>query len=385
MGFKIENKSVFFVAISQFGVAFSFSCVLPFMPFYITQISKFGPKETMIWIGIILGSGHVMAGLTSSFWGSLTAKISPKLLFERGMLCNGILFLIMGFTENLYILLFLRIIQGSLGGVSTIGLVIISSISQKERIHKDLSLYQNSMTAGQLIGPPVGAYVASLFGYRAAFILIFIVVSIFLVFCHIYVKDIPRRERDVHKDGGYKKILLFAWVLSLMITIHLAFLPSILPKILEGFGLRGGIALNSAGLIIMSYTVTALFGNYILSQIASKVGVRRVITIACILASLAQVLLILSRGVFSLMIIRMIQTGLIAPLFPLTISLFAKDIGGGMIGFLNSARFVGMAIGPLMATSILAYSNLLTLYLMIAGLTIISLWLFMKSALLKGL
>jgi len=262
MKFKIEDKGVFFVAISQFGMAFSFSCILPFMPFYITQISKFGPKETMIWIGIILGSGHIMAGLTSSLWGSLTARISPKLLFERGMLCNGILFLIMGFTENLYLLLLLRIIQGSLGGVSTIGLIIISSISKRERVHKDLSLYQNSMTAGQLIGPPVGAYVASLFGYRAAFILIFIVVSIFLVFCHIYVKDISRSKKDVRKDSSYKKVLLYAWVLSLMITVHLAFLPSILPKILDGFRLRGGVALNSAGLIIMAYTITALAGNY---------------------------------------------------------------------------------------------------------------------------
>jgi len=85
------------------------------------------------------------------------------------------------------------------------------------------------------------------------------------------------------------------------------------------------------------------------------------------------------------MVIRMIQTGLIAPVFPLTISIFAKEVGGGMIGFLNSARFVGMALGPLMATSILAYSNLLTLYMTIAGLTIIALFLFMRSLGLRGL
>jgi hypothetical protein len=38
-----------------------------------------------------------------------------------------------------------------------------------------------------------------------------------------------------------------------------------------------------------------------------------------------------------------------------------------------------MAVGPIMATTVLAYSNLLTLYLFIAGLTFGFLWAFMTS------
>jgi hypothetical protein len=75
----------------------------------------------------------------------------------------------------------------------------------------------------------------------------------------------------------------------------------------------------------------------------------------------------------------MIQTGFIAAVFPLTISIFARDVGGGMIGFLNSARFFGNALGPLMATSLLAYSNLLTLYIAIAAFTLVTLWAFLAS------
>ncbi len=379
MEFRIANKGIFFVAISQFGMTLSFSCIMAFMPFYITQISTFGPKETMLWIGMILGFPSVIGGLSSVFWGSLTSRFSPKLLFERGMFCNGIFFLFMGFTDNLYILLLLRIIQGALGGVSTIGLIIISSTSQKERLHKDFSLYQNSMTAGQLIGPPFGAYAASLFGYRAAFVLVFLVVSIFLIFCHLYVDKIPPQRKEFHPNASYKKVILFGWALSLIVTIHLTFLPSILPKILEGFQLVGDAALNSAGTIIMAYTATAILGNHLLSRFSSKIGIKKVITIACLLAAFFQVLLIVSKGVLSFTVIRMIQTGFITAVFPLMVSIFARDIGGGTIGFLNSARFVGMAVGPIMATSVLAYSNLLTLYISIAGLTLCSLWAFLFS------
>jgi DHA1 family multidrug resistance protein-like MFS transporter len=379
MWFKISNKAAFFISISQFGITFSFSYIMTFMPFYITQISIFGPKETMIWIGMIMGPSYILTALTAPFWGGLTSRFSPKLLFERGMLCNGILFLLMGLTTNLYLLFLLRIIQGALGGVSTIGLILISATSREERLHKDLSLYQNSMTTGQLIGPLLGAYSASIFGYRAAFIFAFMIASIFLIFCHKYVNKIPLQKKKSYSDIPFKKSFFWGCGLILIATLHLTFLPSILPHILEGFELTEPMRLKSAGFIIMSYTVTAILGNYLLSRIASKMELRKIITIACVLAALFQALLILSKGVFSFTLIRMMQTGFIASIFPLIISIFARDIGGRMIGFLNSSRFLGMAIGPIMATSILAYSNLLTLYLFIAALTFGSLWAFMTS------
>lgn len=379
MTLKISNKAVFFISVSQLGMSFSFSYVMTFMPFYINQISPYGPKETLIWIGMIMGPSQIITALTAPFWGGLTSRFSPKLLFERGMLCNGILFLAMGFIDNLYFLLLLRVIQGALGGVSTIGLILISAISPEEQLNKNLSLYQNSITAGQLIGPLLGAYSASLFGYRAAFVLAFIIASIFLIFCHKYVSKIPLQKEESSSDIPLKKSLFWGWGLIFIATLHLTFLPSILPKILEGFQLTEYMALKSAGFIIMSYTVTAILGNYLLSRIALRMGLRKIITIACVLAAFLQVLLILSKGVFSFSLIRMMQTGFIAAIFPLILSIFARDIGGRTVGFLNSSRFVGMAVGPMIATSVLAYSNLLTLYLFIAGLTFGSLWAFMTS------
>jgi MFS family permease len=148
---------------------------------------------------------------------------------------------------------------------------------------------------------------------------------------------------------------------------------------LEGFQLVGDIALKSAGFIIMSYTVTSIVGNYLLSRLSSKIGLKKVITVACLSGTLFQVLLILGQGVLSFMVIRMIQMGFIAAVFPLMFSIFARDVGGRMIGFLNSSRFIGSAMGSFMATSVLAYSNLLTLYILIAGLTISSLWAFLTS------
>jgi len=75
----------------------------------------------------------------------------------------------------------------------------------------------------------------------------------------------------------------------------------------------------------------------------------------------------------------MLQMGVIAAVFPMILAVFASGVGGGTLGFLNSARFAGNAIGPFMATFVVAYSNLLTLYLIITGLTLVALTAFLQA------
>jgi DHA1 family multidrug resistance protein-like MFS transporter len=371
---------IYFIAISQFGIAFSFNCIMSFMPFYILKVSAYGMKETMLWIGMIMGSSSMVAALAAPFWGSLTARIRPKLLFETGILCNGVIFFIMGFIESLPLLLTLRFIQGVLGGVSTIGLVLIAASAPKDRLPKYLSLFQNSMTAGQLIGPPLGAYAVTLFGYHSPFIIALVVVFISLGYCHSHVRDIPAQPKRPWPGKPLTGGILWGWGLTIVGTIHLMFLPSILPHILEGFQLTQQAAITTAGTIMMAYMASAIVGNHLLVRLASRLGMARLITIACLSAAALQILLYFSTGVYSFTLIRVLQTGMIAAVIPIVISTFAGEGGGGTtLGFLNSGRFVGNALGPMMSTTILAHFGLLTLYLMIAGLTLAMLCAFLMS------
>ncbi len=86
-----------------------------------------------------------------------------------------------------------------------------------------------------------------------------------------------------------------------------------------------------------------------------------------------QALLALSRGISDFAAIRIAQTGVIAGVLPLIISIFAADSGGDVIGFLNSSRFAGAAVGPILATSILAHSGVTALHGALSGLSVLSL------------
>lgn len=369
------HRNLIFISFSQFGAAFSFNFINVFFPFYIFHISPYPFQETLLWVGAILGSTGLVTAATSTFWGSLTHHYSPKLLYLRAIIAHSIMLLLMGFTTNLHLLLLLRILQGLIGGISTIGLIIVSSSSLKERISMDMGIYQSSMTLGQLVGPPLGSLGAVLLGFHGAFISASAVLFASSIFCYLFVTDVPKLPKE-EKSSLWTILdqrIIVAWLLCLTASIQLMFLPSVLPNVFEQFQIEKTLGLKLAGTVVMLYTITAMIGTYLWSWLSRRYGLKKMITYLFGFGILFQALLALSRGIIDFTVIRMIQTGLIAVTIPLIFSLFLSEPKGGTIGFLNSARFTGVALGPIIATSILAFSSLEVLYLSISALSLLAL------------
>ena len=366
------RRNLISVSFSQFGVAFSFNFIMVFLPFYVTSISGYSERETLLWIGAIMGSTGICLSITAPLWGSFAHKVRPKRLFLAGTVAHSIMFLLMGFTHNLHLLFLLRLLQGAFGGVSTIALIIISASSPEHERAKDLGLFQSSITLGQLIGPPLGSLAASALGYRGAFLSASVFLFASFVFCLLYVTDIaplPKAEPTVGKPV-FDRMLFIGFLLCFVSQVQLMFLPSILPNVLGEFHLGQGSAVRWAGILVMLYTGTAMIGNYLWCALASRVGIRRMLTVLLLGGLITQLLLALPSGIVGFTAIRMVQTGLIAAIVPLTLSMFTSRVKGSTIGILNSARFVGIATGPVLATSILAFANLPFLYITISLLSL---------------
>jgi MFS family permease len=325
-----------------------------------------------------MGAPSLVSAITSTFWGSLTSRFSPKLLYLRGLLSHAVLILLMGFTSSLHLLLFLRILQGVLGGISTVGLIIVSSSSSKERISADIGIFQSSLTLGQLVGPPIGALAAAFLGYKGAFLSASAVLFASLVFCYFNVSEVscqPKEEKFFGRSTVNRGTIV-GWMLCFTATIHLTFLPSVLPNVFENFNIERSVAVKWAGMVVMIYTATAMMGTYYWSKFSERIGKDRTIFLVVILGTIFQFLLPWAHGIFDFVVIRMLQTGFIAATIPLVISIFAAKERGGVIGFLNAARFAGNAMGPIIATSVFALSNLTTIYLLIGGMSLLALFSF---------
>lgn len=371
-GGKAGGGNLAAVSATQFTTAFSLTFVNTFLPFYIFRVSPYPPRETLLWVGAIIGFSGVSTALAAPLWGSLTHRFSPKMLYMRGMFTHSVMFLLMAFTTDLHMLLVLRIIQGFFGGVSTTGIILVSSGAEKEQMASNMGIFQSSITLGQLLGPPLGAFAAALLGYRNGFLAgaAFLFGSFLLA--RRLVRDVPPLSRPAKSSDkpGFDLRIVIAWIVCLSVQIQLIFLPSVLPTIFEGFRMDEASALKMAGVVVMLYSGTSVLGQFIWTRLSKRFGVVRMIGFLLIMSIAFQAGLSLTRGVVDFTLVRMLQTGFVSAAIPLVISLFLHNPSGGTVGFLNAARFAGMAVGPLLATSVVAYFGLNSLYLLISGVTV---------------
>jgi DHA1 family tetracycline resistance protein-like MFS transporter len=372
---KRNYRNIFFISLSQAGMSFCFNFVMVFLPFSIHEFSQYSAQATLIWVGLIMGAPSLLAAIFSTVWGAATNRFSSKFLFMRGLLSHALVFLLMGFFTSLPILFVLRVIQGVLGGISTVGLIIVSASTSREHASKDIGFFQNSMTLGQLLGPPVGALAASAWGYRTAFVSASSLIFVILAFCYLYVVEPPHRSKERGAVGKHtlNRRTLIAWALCFTATVQLMFLPSVLPNVFQGFNMVQATALKWAGLVVMLYTTTALLGTHFLCRLAVRTGLDKLIISVAVLGILLQSLLSVSQGINSFLAIRMLQVFFIAAITPLVFSMFTSELDGKVMGFLNSGRFTGNALGPVIGTFILAFSSLNWLYLSVSGMGLLAL------------
>jgi MFS transporter, DHA1 family, multidrug resistance protein len=369
------NRNVIFISFSQFCATVSFNFIYIFLPFYISRSSSYGSRGTLLWTGAIMGSSHLCLAMTAPSFGSLAHRFRPRSIYLAGLLFNVITVLLMAFTENVVLLFILRVLQGIGGGISTIGLIITAVSSSVENRAYHLGIFQSCMSMGQLLGPFLGTFAVAALGYRGAFASASVLLFISFVCCYFTVTDMPVLPPS--QEGSVRSMLdkrvIAGWTLCVAAAMHLMFVPGILPNIFQHYGLGHDVALRWAGTVVMLYTATAMIGTYIWSWLSKKVGARKMILLLAHLAIVLQLLLVFAGGMTHFTAFLMLLSGVAAAILPLTMSILATGQRGSVIGFLNSARFVCNAAGPMLATSVLAFSSLPVLYLLISSITFVSL------------
>jgi MFS family permease len=362
---QARRRDFVVVSTTQFFLAFALNFMLVFLPFYVHRISTLEEAATLRWIGLIMGAAPAMATFGSAFWGRLTDRFSPKGLFERGMLSHAILVILMGFTTDLRLLFAIRVVQGFFGGISTIGLIIVAASSTEDELARRMGVYQSALTLGQIFAPPLGAMAAAAFGFRGAFLASGLMLFVVCLFCQLALSRIPPRPKPSVAEAIPRRQIWLAWLVSLVGTMHIIFLPSVLPTILRGFEVPEPQGLVTAGTIVFAYGIAAVAGSYGFSRLAGRIPAARLVLATALGASICQVLLYFGMGTVTFTLIRMVQTGCAAGIFPLILAQIATRSEGKTIGFINTARFAGNALGPVAATFILANSDLFTLYLVL--------------------
>jgi MFS family permease len=342
-------------------VAWSFVSVS--LPFHVRAISDVDAAATLRWTGFILGITAFTTVATAPAWGWLGERADPRRLFILTQLLQGSTFLVMAAARTLLELFAVRFVLGIWGAASTFSFIIAGRERDPAETRRQISYMQGAMTVGQVVGPLVGAMAAARMGFRQSFVLgagILLGTAALVQFA--VPPPPPARTSDPRRSARSRRDVVGVTLIVLGGSIQVLFLTSILPNVLPPLGVEPARTLEVGGLMMFISGLAAALGSMAAPRLADALPERRLIPLLLACSSLLLAALGLARSVWGFGLLRFLQVLCVAPVFPIVVARIAHRAGGGAIGVINSARIGAAFIGPVAATTMLAWTSPPILY-----------------------
>jgi DHA1 family multidrug resistance protein-like MFS transporter len=351
----------------MFFGSFAWSFVFVSLPFHIQRVSTLEPSATLRWTGWIVGITSLVTVLTAPIWGRYAARGNPKACYVAVEGLQGLGFFVMALARTLPELFFARLILGAMGAASTLGFIMVGRGAEGGEVRRRVAALQSSMTVGQVMGPLFGAIAAARLGIRGSFVL----GGIILIGCAALVHWAVPRPPDAQQAGAVARPVRPREVAAVTMvvlggSIQVFYFTSILPHVLPGLGVEAERTLEVGGVLIFVSGVAAALGALAVPRLGELFSERRLIGALLVASSISVAALAAVGSVWAYGGLRFVQVLSIAPVFPLVVSRVVQHAGGSAIGVINAARIGAGFIGPVAATSLLAWTSPAVVYCLLA-------------------
>jgi len=353
----------------MFFGTFSWSFVYVSLPFYIGTISHGDAASTLRWTGWILGISPLVTVMTAPAWGRYAENRRPRRLYVTVQAFQGAAFFGMAVATTLPGLFVSRLVMGVMGASSTFAFMMAGRAGNAFTVRRQVAAVQSGMTIGQVIGPLAGALVAARIGFRPSFV----VGGVILLGCAALVGWLAPESADTgpqadRRAGVRTAELVTVGLIVLGANIHVFFLPAILPQVLLSLGVAPTATLEVGGLVIFASGVAAALGVMLTPRLGDLGSDRLVIGGLLTGSSLCLAALAVPGSVWGYGTLRFLQVLCITPVFPLVVARIAQHGSGRVIGVINSARIGAGFLGPVAATTMLAWAPASAVYIILAAM-----------------
>lgn len=287
-----RTLAILFVA--QLLTAVGFSMIFPFLPNYVESLGSAWNLNLVFLAGAVFSAQAFTMMLSSPVWGAVADRVGRKPMVLRAMFGGALIVFLMGFARSAEELVLLRTVQGALTGIVAASNTLIASVAPRERSGFALGTLQTAMSSGVAAGPILGGILADTVGFRAAFLITSVLLTIggFLVLFGVRENfQPPERARRL---GG----MLATWgdVLrtpSVGITFAARFsawlgrgvlvpiLPLFIPFLLVADGRTG----TFTGLVIGVGAATFTLSAIVLGDLGDRVGHRTILMVSSVVAA----------------------------------------------------------------------------------------------------
>ena len=362
------NRAMFTLILSIMVDVFGFSMVIPLLPLLAKSLGV-----TDLMYGIIISSNAIAILIFGPIWGRLSDKYGRKPILMISQAGTGLAFLLLAFSNSLYIIFAGRILDGIFSGQFPIIRAYISDVTTPQTRASQMSKIMVGYTSGMIIGPLLGGILGT-FGwwYPMIFASLLSIISIILTL-KVLVESMPReRIRDLKikrelikaSSDGQQKV----WSREVGIRFLQVFLHSLI-SILFGSSLALVLfkRFNATPSIIgtiMSITgvVLLVYGLFLMRRVIRKIGEKRIF-FSCIVGYVVLFMLYPYLNELWMFYVFMVLYALcMASVYPLISSNITKAVGpdkqGAISGWTTNIQSISQTVSPIISTSFLQIGGL---------------------------
>lgn len=363
------KRTLWILWAANFAVTAGMSLVIPFLPLYIQSLGVHRLPDVERWSGWVFSAQFVTSVVFQPIWGAFADRHGRKIMLLRAGFGMGIVTALMGFVSAPWQLLLLRMVNGIFSGFISMAVSLQASITPNEHAGRALGTLQTGAIAGNLIGPLAGGALAEAFGFQGVFyltgLLLCIASFIVLIMVHENPVKMTRKKQNQWSQLKQLKPLLSVFIASTFIQVGMMSIEPIVTIYAKTIYTGSHIALV-AGLVVAITGVANLVGAPTLGRLGDKVGQRKVLIIALLMAMVTYIPQALAHNLTVLLIGRFLLGlfigGMIPSLNVLVKKLAPKNLQATAFGINSSSVFLGNLIGPLIGSSVAAAFNIRSVF-----------------------
>lgn len=352
------KKNLFVCWLGCFATAAGLSQIAPVLPLYIEHLGVQNIEEIEQLSGFAFGVTFIIMAIASPIWGQAADRYGRKPMLLRASLGMAIVITCMGFVQNVYQLVGLRLIQGAVSGFVSAAITLIATQAPKERAGWALGTLSTGAVGGMLLGPLIGGYLAETLGLRSVFFgtgtLLLIAFMASLLFVQEDFKP-PTKSvlsfREVWNLLPNPGIMITMFVTTFILQLALLSIEPIITVYITQLHVTNHVALIS-GLVFAASGFANMLAAPQLGKISDKIGPQKVMLAALVAAGMLFIPQALVTSPWQLMGLRFLlgiaAAGLLPSINTLIMRNTPKAITGRCFGYNQSAQFLGSFGGSLL-------------------------------------
>jgi DHA1 family multidrug resistance protein-like MFS transporter len=356
----------------SFTTLVSLSMLLPFLPIYVQQLGVQSQSAVIQWSGIAFGATFLGTALTAPVWGRLADRYGRKPMLIRAAVGMAVVMSLIGIAHNVHQLVGLRLLAGLVGGYASASTVMVGTQAPKERAGWALGVLSTGALAGNLIGPLVGGFLPGWLGIRGTFfaggamIGVAALLTIFVVKEDFDPTTYSRPRAAEHAAAGPQRkrypVIIALLVTAMMVLLANMSIEPVITVYVASLGVPSLHLTRVAGIVMACSAFGSILTAARLGALADRVGGWNVIVACLVLTGLVMIPQAFVHAWWQLAALRALMGMTLAGLLPSIAKLARHAVQehrtGQMLGYLQSAQFMGQVIGPLIGGVIAVHLGL---------------------------